>query len=583
MNAEQLEQSDAVKAKEHELKVRMKIAKGSPSKQAERKLSRATADGGVSNEGCALREGEGMMKAVGDDSGGSTGASEGRGSPVMWNRNNWAERRRVSREMCEGTFCTSSGKTELVGEWWARFAGAGEGLGGGTYDEDCALVDLVKRPRISHDCYRLRLYDENDSFTDEEAVGADAKMGDSYKGVKLAGFMQGKYDIWGARLQFQRVAESELILRNAFAEERTTGKKGSAGDSGAGGGKVVGGVENGQESKSSESEEEEEYVEVLVEDRTELQQEQKKEELPTAQSQQSEQLRRAKQRAEAYGHLLYDATPDGTISKSARARLKAFRQQNSISSVAHARAVEDIGWTIEEYEQGVKESRRLELEEERDSQERALDEVRRKRAAQRAAKEKQWSDRSSPETCTGTQDAAAEEEEKKQRQAALQVMLQPSLRKVGGKPGTEKKAPATVVSTEEPADDSGAPKPPPDKEEPFNMRSIASRRGSRETIGEGASPALATDKQKRKNKKKEKLAQQVERLCAVVQTLGGGAGAVEFQALFAHYEMLQTSGENANLVGLLMQAKKMARLDYRGGTSGMLFQGRHDHVLIRLV
>jgi hypothetical protein len=106
------------------------------------------------------------------------------------------------------------------------------------------------------------------------------------------------------------------------------------------------------------------------------------------------------------------------------------------------------------------------------------------------------------------------------------------------------------------------------------MTSIATRRRSREL------DPSAVGKPHRAGSKKEKLEKQVVRLVSVLQELGSGS-AVEFQLMFSYYERLQSNGENVNLVGLLMRAKKMGRLDYSGGTSGMLFQGKHDKVKIR--
>ena len=77
----------------------------------------------------------------------------------------------------------------------------------------------------------------------------------------------------------------------------------------------------------------------------------------------------------------------------------------------------------------------------------------------------------------------------------------------------------------------------------------------------------------------------VDELCGIIAKIGRNASEssgieVEFKTLFDHYEAEKSSDM---LMGLLMRAKRMTRLTYKGGTSGMLFQGRHDRVVIRIL
>ena len=84
-----------------------------------------------------------------------------------------------------------------------------------------------------------------------------------------------------------------------------------------------------------------------------------------------------------YSRMVYDSTPDGTIGADAKVWLSAFCRKRGISAAEHANVLDELGWTVSEYDSGVKESRRTEVEEEKRAQQEALERVRKERATTR--------------------------------------------------------------------------------------------------------------------------------------------------------------------------------------------------------
>ncbi|XP_064198796.1 actin-binding Rho-activating protein-like [Anguilla rostrata] len=72
---------------------------------------------------------------------------------------------------------------------------------------------------------------------------------------------------------------------------------------------------------------------------------------------------------------------------------------------------------------------------------------------------------------------------------------------------------------------------------------------------------------------------EVEELCRVIRDIGesreDGRPAVEFGTLFEHYVTISNK-----VVGILLRARKQGLVHFEGE---MLWQGRDDHVLIRLL